>query len=105
MVLGRQLHKRRLMPAPRPFILDPLPDAPTLGRSSTEPISSDTSYDINGRRVRPVDEEKEEQKRTSIAAALQEMITGGQPQQSGIDGEEAGEGAQRSLEEVRQRPG
>ena len=28
--LGRQLHKRRLMPAPRPFILDPLPDAYTL---------------------------------------------------------------------------
>ena len=104
MGLGRQLHKRRLMPAPRPFILDPLPDTPVLGRSSTEPMSSSTGYDIHGRRVRPVDEEKEEEKRNSIAAALQEMITGGQPQQANIDGE-AEEGAQRSLEEVRPRLG
>lgn len=46
-MLGRQLHKRRLMPAPKPFILDPLPVTPALGRASVEPGSS---YDLNGRK-------------------------------------------------------
>ena len=50
MHVGRQLHKRRLMPPPRPFILDPLPDAPS---PSLNVDLHNAPYDLNGRRVLP----------------------------------------------------
>jgi len=66
-MLGRQLHKRRLMPAPRPFILDPIPDAPT----PTPDGHSPGMYDLNGRRVLPESENLErEELHQNIEALL-----------------------------------
>lgn len=63
-MLGRQLHKRRLMPAPRPFILDPIPDAPTPTDGGPQ------EYDLNGRRVLPEPEEELQGQGIDIEALL-----------------------------------
>lgn len=50
-MLGRQLHKRRLLPAPRPFLLQPIADSPVPAEQSAC-HSRAPVYDIHGRRQR-----------------------------------------------------
>jgi len=75
------------MPAPRPFILDPLPETPVLGRASVEPTSGST-YDIHGRRHRESSSEEKQEERIDFSFPPSQQLTAAQLEDSRGEAEE-----------------
>ena len=84
------------MPAPRPFILDPLPETPVLGRASVEPTSGST-YDIHGRRHRESSSEEKQEERIDFSFPPSQQLTAAQLEDSRGEAEEE---THRTPEEV-----